>query len=64
MGESVWVQESFNAAREHVYVSPIQNGLGPFTITPKYLEEARAVARDRVALAGVRLSNLLNSSLK
>jgi len=64
MEESIWVQESFHAAREHVYVSPIGMGLGPFTITPKYLEEARAVARDRVALAGVRLSNLLNSSLK
>jgi hypothetical protein len=64
MKESIWVQESFNAAREHVYVSPIENGLGPFTITPKYLEEARAMARDRVALAGVRLANLLNSGLK
>jgi hypothetical protein len=57
-------RQLFNAAREHVYVSPIGMGLGPFTITPKYLEEAREIARDRVALAGVRLSNLLNSSLK
>jgi len=64
MEESIWVQESFKAAREHVYVPPIGMGLGPFTITPKYLEEARAVARDRVALAAVRLANLLNSSLK
>jgi hypothetical protein len=64
MDESIWVQESFDAAREHVYVPPIGNGLGPFTIAPKYLEEARAVARDRVALAAVRLANLLNGNLK
>jgi hypothetical protein len=64
MDESIWVKESFNAAREHVYVPPIGKGLGPFTITPKYLEQARAVARDRVALAGVRLANLLNANLK
>jgi hypothetical protein len=64
MDESIWVKESFDAAREHVYVPPIGAGLGPFTITPKYLEQARAVARDRVALAAVRLANLLNANLK
>lgn len=64
MDESIWVKESFDAAREHVYIPPIGAGLGPFTITPKYLEEARAVARDRVALAGVRLAKLLNANLK
>jgi S1/P1 Nuclease len=64
MEESIWVQESFNTARERVYVPPIGPGLGPFTITAKYLEEARAVARDRVALAAVRLANILNSNLK
>jgi S1/P1 Nuclease len=64
MDESIWVQESFNAAREHVYVPPIGNGLGPFTITQSYLEQARAIARERVALAGVRLANLLSANLK
>jgi hypothetical protein len=64
MDESIWVKESFDAAREHVYIPPIGAGLGPFTVTPKYLEEARAVARDRVALAGVRLAKLLSANLK
>lgn len=64
MDETIWVEESFNAARDHVYVPPIGKELGPFTITPKYLDEARAVARDRVALAGVRLANLLNANLE
>jgi S1/P1 nuclease len=64
MDESIWVQESFDAARENVYVPPIALGLGPFTITPAYLVEARSVARGRVALAAVRLANLLNRNLK
>jgi len=64
MDEAAWVQESFDAARRYVYVPPIGPGLGPFTITPQYLEPARAIARERVALAGVRLANLLNSELK
>src|ERR1700751_4395349 len=51
MEEAIWVQESFKAAREHVYVPPIGMGRGPFTITPKYLEEARAVGRNRVGRA-------------
>ena len=64
MDASIWVRESFDAAREHVYVPPIGLSLGPFTITPEYLDQARTIAKERVALAGVRMANLLNSNLK
>jgi len=61
---AVWVQESFDAAKSHVYVDPILAGVGPFTLTAAYKASAKAVARKRVALAGERLANLLNDELK
>jgi len=47
-----------------VYVAPIGAGDGPFTITPAYRIAAKKLAEQRVALAGVRLANLLNEELK
>jgi hypothetical protein len=47
-----------------VYVGPVGPGKGPFTLTPEYLATAQQVARERVALAGARLANLLNGELK
>jgi hypothetical protein len=64
MSEATWVQESFDAAKRYVYVGPIGPGDGPFTITPEYFATARRVTQQRVALAGVRLANLLNHELK
>jgi hypothetical protein len=61
---SDWAQESFAAAKQKVYTIPIGDGDGPFTITPAYRIQAKALARERVALAGVRLANLLNEELK
>jgi len=62
--ESVWVRESFDYARRYVYVPPIGNGAGPFTVTQEYLETARDLAKKRIALAGARLANLLNNELR
>ena len=59
-----WVLESFQAAQTDVYVSPIGAGNGPFTLTSAYKANAKAVAKQRIALAGARLANLLNSELK
>jgi hypothetical protein len=59
-----WVKESFDAAKASVYTTPIGDGDGPFTITPEYRTAAKKLARERVALAGVRLANLLNEELK
>jgi S1/P1 Nuclease len=59
-----WIKESFDAAQQNVYVAPIGDGDGPFTITPAYRTAAKKLAKERVALAGVRLANLLNDELK
>ncbi len=59
-----WIKESFEAAQQSVYVTPIGDGHGPFTITPAYRTAAKKLAKERIALAGVRLANLLNDELK
>jgi len=62
--EKVWIAESFTAAQQNVYVEPIGAGDGPFTLTSKYKKDAGELAKLRVALAGSRLANLLNTELK
>jgi hypothetical protein len=59
-----WVAESTQAAEQQVYVAPIAAGDGPFSLSSTYKTAAKAVAKERVALAGVRLANLLNNELK
>jgi hypothetical protein len=59
-----WIQESFEAAKTKVYVAPILAGAGPFTLTAAYKSSAKKEAGKRVALAGVRLANLLNTELR
>lgn len=59
-----WVDESFKAAKATVYKSPIGNGAGPFTLTGAYDSKAHMLAKQRVALAGARLANLLNAAFK
>jgi S1/P1 nuclease len=61
---AAWIKESADDARQYVYVAPIGPGDGPFTITPAYNEAARKLGRERIALAGARLANLLNAELK
>jgi hypothetical protein len=62
--ESAWVNESYEAAKQYVYVAPIGPAAGPYAVTPAYFEKAKSVAADRVALAGARLAKLLNGNLK
>lgn len=62
--EHSWVQESYDLAKQYVYVGPVGPGPGPFTLTPDYYSNAKRIAEQRVALAGVRLANLLNKELK
>jgi hypothetical protein len=59
-----WIDEGVAFAKSTVYVSPIDAGLGPFTLTPEYKTAAHNLASERVALAGARLGNLLNQELK
>ena len=64
INEEVWIAESFQAAKTSVYIDPIGVAAGPFTVDAEYQKQARAVAADRVALAGARLANVLNAALK
>lgn len=59
-----WVAESFQAAQDTAYASPIGAGAGPFTLTTDYKKAAKTLAEQRVALARARLANLLNNELK
>jgi hypothetical protein len=59
-----WIAESFATAQQQVYVAPVGAGDGPFTLSAAYLTRARAVAKARIALAGARLANLLNTELQ
>jgi hypothetical protein len=61
--EAVWIDESFQAAKDSVYVSPVGVGAGPFSLDTQYRTHARTVNAKRVALAGARLANLLNEAL-
>src|SRR5206468_10279194 len=47
-----WIRDSLQDAENKVYVQPIGLGLGPFTITKEYEDEARQLAQVRIALAG------------
>jgi hypothetical protein len=62
--EKDWIAESFQAAQDTVYSTPIAAGDGPFTLTPAYKKAAGKLAKQRVALAGTRLANLINNELK
>lgn len=58
-----WVDESGRLARRLVYAAPIGPGAGPYPLTDAYREQARLIARERIALAGRRLAVLLNRAL-
>jgi hypothetical protein len=62
--EKDWVAESFQEAKQAVYAPPIEPGNGPFTLTSAYKKAAGKLAKQRVALAGTRLANLLNAELQ
>lgn len=59
-----WAAESFALAKSSVYVDPVGPGLGPMTLTPAYTATAQTIAKQRVALAGARLANLLKTALQ
>jgi hypothetical protein len=62
--EAVWIRESFETAQQRVYVSPIEVGIGPYEVTDGYKTAIQELAAQRIALAGVRLANLLNDALR
>lgn len=62
--DRVWITESFEAAKQFVYSSPVGPGAGPYTLTAAYKSRAKTQAKARIELAGVRLANLINADLK
>lgn len=60
----VWLSESVKLAQTKAYVTPIGDGKGPYTVDQAYCDRLLAVASQRVALAGMRLANVLNTNLK
>jgi len=58
-----WTQESVILAKQDVYSGPIGKGNGPFFVDRRYKKRSVILARKQVAKAGVRLADLLNSSL-
>ncbi len=63
---SVWIRESFEAARTVVYQPPIGSNEGPYSIVPwsAYETKAQHFVQTRLAVAGERLAEVLNSELK
>lgn len=63
--EAVWIWESVELAKKVAYHSPeVGHGNGPFQLPQTYQDNAEQVAKERVALAGARLANLLNTALQ
>ena len=62
---NVWIQESLELARTNAYRTVSGKPLGDPTATldKAYLDRARAIARERVVLAGRRLAMLTNEAL-
>lgn len=60
---NAWIQEGVSLAQTKIYVAPIGDGDGPYTITPAYQTAAYTLGQERIALAGARLANLLNQAL-
>lgn len=62
--EEDWAAESFALAKSAAYLNPpIGPDLGSYTVTNDYTSAVKAVAEQRVALAGTRLANLLKKAL-
>lgn len=61
---SDWLTESFNDAKQFVYVAPIGLGAGPFTLDDTYRANAKQVVERRIAVGGARLAKIITQELK
>ena len=59
-----WFKESEKLAEEFAYAEPVKSGTQPYMLDRQYETNARNIARQQAALAGVRLANLINEALK
>ncbi len=61
--ESVWIQESFEYAKSTAY-RPLDGQSGPPMVSAAYVDAARALALQRIELAGHRLAAVIESDLR
>jgi hypothetical protein len=59
-----WFTESEKLAEATAYAEPVKSGTQPYVLDRPYETNARNVARQQAALAGARLANLINATLK
>ena len=61
-----WIQEGYALARSQVYTFGNESGSRekPLALPAGYTENARRVARAQVAIAGIRMADLLNEKLR
>jgi hypothetical protein len=62
--EGDWSAESFKLAQSAVYVDPVGAGLGPYTLDDVYTANTQKIARERVSLAGARLTVVIKEALQ
>lgn len=60
---TIWVQESFDLARNVAYSDPIGEEQGPYVVTTSYRVRVGSTAEAQAVLAGTRLARLLNNKL-
>ena len=60
--ERQWIHESFAIAQNTVYISPIGDGPGPWTLDRPYRTIAHQTVGERLGLAGARLAHVLNEA--
>jgi hypothetical protein len=62
----VWIGEGFLAAKADVYAFGLGAGSSdhPIQLSQRYQDDAKKIARVRIALAGYRLAAVLNTALK
>jgi hypothetical protein len=60
--EDDWAAESFSLAQSAAYIPPVGPGLGPYNLAGAYTDNTQQIAKQRIALAGARLANLLKAA--
>jgi hypothetical protein len=60
--EREWIRESFSIAQNTVYIPPVGDGPGPWSIDGPYRTIAHRVVGERLGLAGARLAHVLNEA--
>lgn len=63
LDEAVWLRESHVLARDVAYAAPVGADADSKRLDERYKTAARTTAKQRTALAGARLANVLNEAL-